>query len=63
MRCAFLKISAGCFVMLLSTAKAKLLMLLHELCEIQQIETAASRILSKIIALQNTGICLRVKDK
>lgn len=44
------KISAERFVVLLSTVKAKLIMSLPELCEIQKIGTAASRVLSKIIA-------------
>lgn len=46
--CLF-KISAEHFVVLPSTVKAKLVMSLPELREIQKIGTAASRVLSKMI--------------
>lgn len=49
---AFLKISAEYFVVLLSTVKAKLVMSLPELGEIQEIGTAVSRVLGKIVALK-----------
>lgn len=46
------RISAEHFMVLLSTAKAKLVISLPELHEIQKIGTTASKVLSKVIALK-----------